>query len=98
MGKAEREKGARVERYIVKLHEGAGIACEKVSRSGCPGEDLWIDGQFTGEVKGRREAPKTLVNWLGNNDLLFIKPDRQQPLVVMPWSMHTAPMQHLPQR
>ena len=84
MSKSQRDKGALVEPAIVKMHQDAGIACTKVSRSGYTGPDLRIAGRFAGEVKGRKEAPKTIMAWLGDNDVLFIKSDRQQPLVVMP--------------
>ena len=82
----------------MKQHQDAGIDCEKVSRTGYPGEDLHMAGCLKGECKARKEAPKTLVNWLGDDDVLFIKPDRQPPLVVMPWSAYMALMEHLPQR
>ena len=37
------------------------------------------------KVRGSGEGFKTLERWLGENDLLFLWRDRQQPLVVLPW-------------
>ena len=92
MSASQRSKGARVERGIAKLHQDAGIPCEKVSRSGYTGPDLEIAGCFAGEVKARREPPKTLLRWLGDSDLLFVKPDREPPVVMMRWETYAALM------
>ena len=96
MGAAQRSKGQRIERYITKLHQDAGIPCQKVSRSGYPGEDLQIAGRFKGEVKARKNGFKTLGAWLEGSDIVYIKPDRSEPLVVMPWRIYVELMQSLP--
>jgi hypothetical protein len=43
-------------------------------------------GLLVCEVKARREVPRTLARWLADNDALFIRGDREQPVVVLPWS------------
>lgn len=92
MAKMQRTKGSRVERLLVEMHHEAGIPCEKVSRSGYTGEDLRIGDEFTGEVKARKEPMKTALAWLAGRDLLFVKPDRQPPVVVMTWEMYAKLM------
>jgi hypothetical protein len=85
-----RSKGARIERHIVALHQDAGIAAEKRSRTGYVGEDLRIVEAFSAEVKSRKtgEGFATLERWLGKCDLLFLKRDRQPPLVLLPWKTY----------
>jgi hypothetical protein len=92
MAKMQRSKGARVERLMVQMHHDAGIPCEKVSRSGYTGEDLMIADEFRGEVKARKEPMKTAIGWLAGRDLLFVKPDREPPMVIMTWDTYVALM------
>ena len=49
-----------------------------------------MDGQYRVEVKARKEGKGfTLLNrWLGDNDMLIVKEDRQEPMVVLPWSTY----------
>jgi len=88
MGRMQRNKGARVEREIVNLHHDIGIAASKESRSGHTGPDLLIGDDLVCEVKARRngEGFTQLERWLGNNDVLFLKRDRQKPMVCLSWS------------
>ena len=89
MTRHSRTKGARIEREIVQRHHDAGLPCEKISRSGYSGPDLQI-GDLTAEVKARRSGDgfKQLEGWLGDADLLFLRRDRQDPLIVMPWTVY----------
>lgn len=91
MSAHQRAKGARIERALVALHHDAALPAEKVSRSGYPGPDLVIADQFTAEVKARRAGNGfvQLERWKGEADLLFVKRDRQAPLVVMDWPLYT---------
>ena len=43
---------------------------------------------FTAECKARKDGAgfKVLEGWLGNNDLLILRRDRQDPFVAMPWA------------
>ncbi len=88
MGKMQRSKGARVEREIVNLHHDIGVAAEKVSRTGYTGEDLLIADDLKAEVKARASGNgfSTIEKWLGDNDVLFLKRDRQKPMVCLSWS------------
>lgn len=95
MGKASKIKGSRVERELVNRHKAAGLAAERVPLSGAhpshPGDVLvTVAGRtLQGESKARKggEGFKTLETWLGENDMLFLKRNRQLPLVVLPWDV-----------
>ena len=98
MSRAQRDKGARRERQVVALHLELGVHAEKVPLSGASHYqgaghviDIYPHGRDHGalvcEVKARAsgEGFKTLENWLGENDVLFLVRDRQEPIVTMPW-------------
>jgi Holliday junction resolvase len=85
-----RSKGARTERSIVNLLQGRGIAAVRVPLSGAVG------GRFVGdivlplggrdlrvEVKCRADGFRELYSWLDGRDVLIVKADRQEPLVVV---------------
>jgi Holliday junction resolvase len=89
-GRAPARKGARIERELVHLLCELGLPCSRVPLSGA------IGGAWSGDidlelfertakiqVKARREF-RTLHQWLRSNELLILKADRQDPLVVMP--------------
>ncbi len=91
-GRKSRNKGARIEREIVTLHRELGIHAERVPLSGaCGGSfggDVIIPGVGTVEVKCRAGGGgfKTIEGWLADNAALFLRRDRQSPLVVLPWA------------
>jgi Holliday junction resolvase len=82
-------KGTRVENLIVKLHTDLGIEAERMPLSGSLGgkysDDVLIAGDCRAEVKARKngEGFKTLEGWMKDCKLMFLKRDRQPPLVVM---------------
>jgi Holliday junction resolvase len=91
MSKFQRDKGARTERAIVKLLQQDGFAAERIPLSGAAGGRfggdvsvplLGIDRRV--EVKCRARGFQQLYGWLDGNDLLVIKQDRAEPLVVVP--------------
>jgi hypothetical protein len=88
-----RRKGARTERRLVDLLQQAGFAAEKVSRSGYPGPDLSIPllGQdLRCEVKCRGDGFKEIYRWLAPDvDLLVVKADRLEPLVILRFRLAT---------
>lgn len=99
MGKAQRDKGQRIEREIVHLHQDAGIPAERVPLSGAAGGsftgDLLIADTLRAEVKARAGGGgfKTLERWLGKNDLLFLRKDGiTVPYVIMSWKVYVALM------
>jgi Holliday junction resolvase len=92
------QKGARIEREIVAAHAELGIAGERVPLSGAAryrgngaDVDLYVFGPDAApivcEVKARAsgEGFQTLERWLGDADALFLRRDRADPLVVLPW-------------
>lgn len=101
-GKAPRQAGDRYERELVKAHRDIGIPAERVVCSGShlaqPYDvDIYAFGRdeapLVAEAK-RRNVPKTITDWLGDNDLLFIRPKGEsfvtapETIVVMPWSTY----------
>ena len=90
-GRRSRDKGNRVERAIVKALQAAGLGAERVPLSGSAG------GSYTGdltvplmgadrvvEVKARAAGFASLYAWLEGRDVLVVKADRREPLVVLP--------------
>jgi hypothetical protein len=90
-GRAPRQKGNRTERAIVRLLQERGLAADRVPLSGA------VRGRFGGdvsvpllgidrrvEVKCRCDGFRELYKWLASADLLIIKCDRGEPLVVIP--------------
>jgi hypothetical protein len=95
MGKKEREKGDRIEREIVNRHVEAGLHAERYPASGATrfrgsGHDVDVyvgETALSAEVKGRGggEGFALIERWLADYDVLFLRRDRQDPLVVVPW-------------
>jgi hypothetical protein len=90
-GRRPRDKGSRVERVVVNALKANGIASQRVPLSGAAG------GRFAGdivlplmgrelcvEVKARAEGFRELYCWLNGRDVLIVKADRQEPLVIAP--------------
>jgi hypothetical protein len=93
-GRRSRSKGVRAERSIVNALRASGIAAVRVPLSGAVG------GRFVGdiilplmgrdlcvEVKARSDGFRELYSWLTNRDVLVVKADRQEPLVVLRLSL-----------
>ena len=93
-GAGHRRKGSRIEREVVALHNGRGIACKRVPLSGAApgfkGDLTQIAHKFTAEVKARKNGQgwATIESWLGTHDLLFLRQDRRNPIVVMPLDVY----------
>ncbi len=90
-GRASREKGNRLERALVCALQDAGFAAERVPLSGAArgrfGGDLsvpilGVDRRV--EVKCRGNGFRQLYTWLDGADLLIVRADRCEPLVVLP--------------
>ena len=90
-GRHSRNKGAREERFLVRLLQEQGFAAERVPLSGAAG------GRFSGDVsvpvlgddwtiesKVRANGFRELYGWLADNHALVVRADRREPLVVLP--------------
>ena len=94
-GRSAKSKGTRVEREMVKKLEGEDIPAWRVPMSGALGGSLNADlkigpeKEWDVEVKARSGGGGfvQLERWLGNNHFLFLKRDRQDPLVTMEWGV-----------
>jgi Holliday junction resolvase len=97
-GRGHRQKGDRIEREIVERHSAIGIHAERYPLSGASrfrgsGHDIDIyllgkdQAPIKAEVKGRKNGAGflTLENWIGEYDALFLRKDRTDPMVVIPW-------------
>jgi Holliday junction resolvase len=93
-GRRSHAKGARTERCIVDALKASGIAAVRVPLSGAVG------GRFAGdvvlplmgrdlcvEVKARADGFRELYSWLDQRDVLIVKADRQEPLVIVRLSL-----------
>ncbi|MGO9681179.1 MAG: hypothetical protein ACLPTZ_00950 [Beijerinckiaceae bacterium] len=90
-GRRSRQKGNRLERALVRALQDSGFAAERVPLSGSAGGSylgdltvplLGVDR--TVEVKVRGAGFRRLYAWLEQRDLLIIRADRAEPLVVIP--------------
>lgn len=98
MAKMSRDKGLRIERELVQLHKDMGIHSERVPLSGASkyrknGADIDIypkgpdDAPLVAEIKSRASGAgfTLLERWLNEYDVLFLRRDRADPMVVLPW-------------
>jgi hypothetical protein len=98
MSRWSRDKGARIEREVVAAHAELGVVGERVPLSGAAryrgnGADVDIypfgptEPPLCCQVKARAsgEGFTTLERWLSDADALFLRRDRADPLVVLPW-------------
>jgi Holliday junction resolvase len=90
-GRKSRQKGDRFERAIVRLLQDAGFGAERVPLSGSAGGsylgDLTVPilgRDLVVEAKSRASGFSRLYSWLQDRDLLIIKADRRDALVVLP--------------
>lgn len=88
-----KDKGTRTENTLVRLHLALGVEAERVPMSGALGgkysDDLVLP-YGRGEVKSRKngEGFKTLERWIKGCAVLFLKRDRADPVVVLPWTTY----------
>ena len=99
MSKSQRDKGVRAERDIVDRHKAIGVSAERYPLSGASrfrgsghDVDLYPFGRdaapFVAEVKARKNGSgfTQLEKWLGEYQVLFLRRDRADPLVLLPWN------------
>jgi Holliday junction resolvase len=97
MGLMQRRKGRRGEQEVVRLHRAIDVAAERVPLSGAAryqgkshDVDIYAGGHeapLAAEVKLGRHVPKTLAKWLARHDALFVRRDRAEWMVVLPWRL-----------
>ncbi|MBR0901215.1 hypothetical protein [Bradyrhizobium liaoningense] len=90
-GRASRDKGNRAERAIVKFLQEKGFAAERVPLSGSAGGSYLGDVTIpvlnidrVAEVKCRANGFREIYKWLEARDLLIVRADRKEPLVILP--------------
>ncbi|MBC7320467.1 hypothetical protein H5T89_07455 [bacterium] len=84
MGIKSKRKGYRLERELANELRELGFEAERVPLSGASGSftgDILINGKRA-EVKGRANGFKNLYKWLEDRDLLFVRADRREWLVI----------------
>jgi hypothetical protein len=89
-GRRSHDKGARTERAVARVLQANGFAAAKISRAYQPGHDivLSLNGRdLCVEVKARAGGFQELYSWLSGRDLLIMKADRQEPLVILRLSL-----------
>jgi hypothetical protein len=96
-GARHRRKGDRIEREIVEAHRAVGVHAERYPLSGAnrfrgSGHDIDIyafgreAAPLVAECKARRNGGFVqLERWLGEYDLLVLKRNYADPLVLLPW-------------
>jgi hypothetical protein len=97
-GAKHSRNGKLYEREIVDRHKAIGIHAERYPLSGASrfrggghDVDLYLWGREEApavcEVKKRKDGSgfTTLERWLGEFDLLFLRRNHADPLVVVPW-------------
>ena len=108
-GARHRQKGDRCERELVERHQALGINAERYPLSGASrfrgsGHDLDIyaigrdEAPLVAESKARKNGDgfKQLEKWLGEYDLLFLRRNNADPLVLMPWRVWAALLAKIP--
>jgi Holliday junction resolvase len=93
-GRGSRDKGNRLERALVHALQNAGFAAERVPLSGAArgrfGGDLSVPilgVDRRAEVKCRGNGFRQLYDWLDGADLLIVRADRSEPLVIVPFRL-----------
>jgi Holliday junction resolvase len=97
-GARHRRKGTRAERELVVRHLELSVKAEKYPLSGATrfrgsGHDVDIyafgdeEAPLVAEVKARKGGAgfTMLERWLGEYDLLFLRRNNADPLVLIPW-------------
>jgi hypothetical protein len=97
-GARHRRKGDRVEREVVDRHRALGVHAERYPLSGASrfrgsshDLDIYALGRdaapLVAEVKARKTGAgfTTLEKWLGEYDLLVLRRNNADPMILLPW-------------
>jgi Holliday junction resolvase len=107
-GRSPRRKGDTVEREIVRKHVDLGVHAERYPLSGASrfrgaghDVDVYAFGKdaapLVAEVKSRKCGAGfvTLEQWLADFDLLFLRRNHADPIVVVPWRVWARLLQQV---
>lgn len=90
----QKQRGDRFERKVVDLLHTAGFNdARRVPLSGALGGEYSGDiktskfGTIECKIRDKQRGYQQIIDWLGNNELLFLGVDYDEPLVVMPWKV-----------
>jgi hypothetical protein len=93
-GRKSRDKGHRAERALVRALQEKGFGAERVPLSGSAGGkyrgDLTVPilgRDHVVEVKVRATGFSQLYAWLDGRNMLVVRADRKEPLVVVPLTL-----------
>jgi Holliday junction resolvase len=102
-GARHRQKGNRIERELAERHKAIGVHAERYPLSGASRfrgsrHDLDIyalgreEAPLVAEVKARKGGGGfiQLERWLGEFDLLALRRNNADPLIVLPWRVWAA--------
>lgn len=83
------EAGIQAERVPLSGAAGGHFSGDVVLYGVAPDSVGAIKQDLTAEVKARKQGAgfTQLEKWKGDHDLLFLKRDRQEPMVVMDWTL-----------
>ena len=91
MSSKSKRKGSSYEREVVRDHLALGVQASKQPLSGALGGKYSGDVQIAGligECKRRRKGYSSLYKAMeqgGGSDVLFVRDDNRETLVVLPW-------------
>ena len=98
MSSKSKIRGYQVEVWLRDKHLESGIPCERVPLSGLMGGkysgDLCIPNiehrEFVCESKARKNGTgfAVLEKWMEGKDILFVKRNNKDPLVVLPFQLY----------
>jgi Holliday junction resolvase len=110
-GARHRRKGDRCERELVERHKAIGVHAERYPLSGASrfrgsGHDVDIypfgreEAPIVAESKARKNGAgfTQLETWLGEYDVLFLRRNNADPMVVVPWRTWAALLAKIPRR
>ena len=108
-GARHRQKGDRIERELVERHKAIGVHAERYPLSGASrfrgsGHDIDIypfgreEAPIVAESKARKNGAgfTQLETWLGEYDVLFLRRNNADPMVVLPWRVWATLLAKIP--